>query len=140
MSDDLHSTAEKFLREYLAQTGSKTEPVVSAQPAPSSAHQVAASKTAATKFIEELHKTRRAQADAQIRYEVEEPQRVVLARRTRCLIYFYGFKRGQPVFTYCLNLAVVVDAVEATQVQTVLKTFEMETFALPAPNADTGSL
>jgi hypothetical protein len=125
MSDDLHSTAEKFLREYLAKTGSKTEPVVSAQPALSSVHQVAASKAVAADFIKQLHKSRKEEAEAKSeRYEVEEPQRVVLARRTRCLIYFYGFKRGQPVFTYCLNLAVVVDALEATQVQTVLKTFE----------------
>jgi hypothetical protein len=139
MSDDLHSTADKFLREYLAQTGSKAELVQSAAPALSSVHQVAASKAAASEFIRQLNKSRKEEAKSE-RFEIEEPVRLVIARRTHCTKYFYGFKASKPIFTHCLSLAVIVDAVEATQVQTVLKTFEMETFVLPAPSGERGSL
>jgi hypothetical protein len=140
---DLHSTAEKFLREYLEQSGSKAEPVLSAQPLSPSAHQVAVSRAVATDFIKQLRKTRQAEADATNaeRYELEDPQQVVLSRRTaRSVSYFYGFKRELPVFTHDKALAMVIDAADRDGLCRSLEIHGIETFALPAPNAKRGSL
>jgi hypothetical protein len=142
-SDNLHTTAEKFLREYLAQTGSKAFPVISARPA-SSAQQLAASKAAATDFIKQLHQTRKADAKSakasSDRFEIEEPQLLVIAQRTNCTKYLYGFKASKPVFTHCLNLAVIIDSVEGERVQKVLAACGLETFLLPAPTERGSSL
>ena len=143
--DDLHTVADKFLRDYLTQTGSIPESVQTASPVPSVAH-VTASQAAATDFIKELRKTRQAEADADAtkaaRYELEDPQQVVLSRRTlRCLTYFYGFKRGLPVFTHDKALAMVVNTAESDGLSRSLREKHgVETFALPAPEVRRGSL
>jgi hypothetical protein len=146
MNDDLHSAAEKFLREYLEQTGSIPERVQTSLPVPSQAR-VAASQTAASDFIKHLRETRQqAKQDAGAsskaeRYELEEPQQVVLAcRNLRCLTYFYGFKRGLPVFTHDKALAMVINTTGSDELARLLQKDGIETFALTAPEVRKGSL
>ena len=82
--DDIHSAAERFLREYLSQTGSKTQPV-ELSAAASAARHVSASQAAAKEFLKDhLKKIRLARSPATQaeaitsveRYEVEEPRHV----------------------------------------------------------------
>jgi hypothetical protein len=149
-SDDIHATAEQFLREYLSQTGSKPESVQLSSPVTSARH-VAASQTAARDFIKHLRETRQAQAQQQAeaeaitsveRYEIEEPQQVILSRRSpRCVSYFYGFKHGLPIFTHDKALAMVIDAADRDELSRLLhEKHNIETFALPAPELRRGSL
>ena len=143
MNDDLHTTAEKFLREYLAQTGSKTEPVLAASPMRCPANQIEASKAAATDFIKTFRAARKSEADANkpVRYELEEAQQVLLARKSlRCLTYFYGFKRGLPVFTHDKALAMVINTTGSDELARLLQKDGIETFALTAPEVRKGSL
>jgi hypothetical protein len=140
--DDLHTVADKFLRDYLTQTGSKPESVQTASPVSSVAH-VTASQAAATDFIKELRKTRQAEASTKAaRYELEDPQQVVLSRRTlRCLTYFYGFKRGLPVFTHDKALAMVVNTAESDGLsRSLCEKHGIVTCPMPAPEVRRGSL
>jgi hypothetical protein len=76
------------------------------------------------------------------RYEIEEPQRVVLSRRTqRCESYLYGFKRGVPIFTHDKALAMVIDADSRDELSRLLREkHNIETCVLPPPELRRGSL
>lgn len=149
--DDIHSIAERLIREYLSLTGSKAEHV-ELSAAASAARHVSASQAAAKEFLKDhLKKTRHAQAQQKLeaeainsveRYEMEEPQQVLLARRNpRCVSYFYGFKRGLPIFTHDKALALVVDAVDRDKLSRLLREkHNIETFVLPVPELRRGSL
>ncbi len=141
--DDLHSAAEKFLREYLSQTGSEPESVQPVSRAPRATH-VTVSQTAASDFIKRLRRIRQAEADATNveRYEIEEPQKLILCRRSsRCVSYFYGFKRGLPVFTHDKALATAINTADSDGLaSSLLEKHNVETFALPAPELRRGSL
>jgi hypothetical protein len=94
-------------------------------------------------FIKELRKTRQAEASTKAaRYELEDPQQVVLSRQTlRCLTYFYGFKGSLPVFTHDKALAMVVNTADSDGLSRSLREKHgVETFALPAPEVRRGSL
>lgn len=140
--DDLHATADRFLREYLLKTGSKPEPVQPSSAIPAPARRVAEAHAAAKELIREhLQKRQQAKAEAE-RYEVEEPQQVILSRRnSRCVSYLYGFKRGTPIFTHDKALALVVDAADREQLSRLLRgKHNIETFVMPAPELRRGSL
>jgi hypothetical protein len=147
--DDLHATAEKFLREYLLQTGSKAEHV-ELSAAASAARHVSASQAAKEFLKAHLKKTRHTQAHQQVeaeaitsveRYEIEEPKQVLLSRRSpRCVSYFCGFKRGLPIFTHDKALAMVIDAANRDELSRLLRErHNIETFVLPAPELRRGS-
>ena len=147
--DDIHSAAERFLREYLSQTGSKAQPV-ELSAAASAARHVSASQAAAKEFLKDhLKKTRQAQRVAEAgattgveRYEIEEPPQVILSRRSaRCVSFLYGFKRGLPVFTHDKALALVVEAADRNELARLLREkHNIQTFALPAPELRRSSL
>jgi hypothetical protein len=111
--------------------------------AASAARHFSASQAAAKEFLKaHLKKTRHAQRQAETepitsvdRYEIEEPKQVILSRRgPRCVSYFYGFKRGLPIFTYDKALAMVVNAVDRDKLSHLLRDkHNIETFVLPAP-------
>jgi hypothetical protein len=138
--DDLHAVAETFLREYLAKTGSKPEPVQLASVAPRAARPVAASQAAANKFIEEHLMTQQKKAGE--RYEIEEPQHVVLSRRNSrgVLLYFCGFKRGAALFTFAHHLAQTINLEELPAWQGELQKRGIDATPLPAPEMHRGSL
>jgi len=147
--DDLHTAAEKFLREYLAQSGSIPERVQLSPAAPQTGQHVAGSQSAAREFIKHLREARQAQAQQQAeaitsveRYEIEEPQQVILSRRSpRCVSYFYGFKHGLPIFTHDRALAMVIDGAKRDELARQLhEKHNIETFVLPAPELRRGSL
>lgn len=140
--DDIHSAAERFLREYLAKTGSKPERVQPASAIPVPARRVAEPHAAAKELIKEhLKKRQQAKTDAE-RYEIEEPQHVILFRRgPRCVSYLYGFKRGLPIFTHDKALALVVEASDRDELARLLRERHgIESFVLPAPELRRGSL
>lgn len=139
--DDIHSTAEKFLKEYLSQTGSKPEPVKLSSAVPA-VRNIAESQEAAKDLIREHFKKRRQDKTEAERYEIEEPQRVVLSRRSqRCESYLYGFKRGVPIFTHDKALAMVIDAASSGELSRSLREkHHIETFVLSPPELRRGSL
>jgi hypothetical protein len=140
--DDLHVTAEKFLREYLLKTGSKSEAVQPSLATPTPARRVAEAQAAAKALIREhLKKRQRAKIDAE-RYESEEPKQMILFRRNpRCVSYFYGFKRGLPVFAHDKALAMFIDAADRNKLSRLLRERHgIETFILPAPEPRRSSL
>jgi hypothetical protein len=140
--DDIHSTAEKFLKEYLSKTGSKPEAVQPSSAVFAPARRPAETQAAAKDLIREHLKKRRQDRTEAERHEIEEPQRVVLSRRSqRCESYLYGFKRGVPIFTHDKALALVVDPVDSDKLSRLLREkHSLETFVLPAPELRRGSL
>ena len=92
--DDIHTTADHFLRAYLSQSGSKPEPVQIASSV-STVPNVAASRAAAKDFIaEHLNKLRTNKKGIE-RYAIDEPQRVILSRRIgNVTSHFYGWKNS----------------------------------------------
>ncbi len=139
--DDIHATAEAFLREYLVQSGSKPELVKLSSVVPV-VRNVAESQAAAKDLIREHLKQRQQNKIEAERYELEEPLRVLLSRRNqRCESYFYGFKRGLPIFTHDKALAMVIDAANRDEVSRLLwEKYNIQTFVLPAPELRRGSL
>ena len=139
--DDIHATAEAFLREYLVQSGSKPELVKLSSVVPV-VRNVAESQAAAKDLIREHLKQRQQNKIEAERYELEEPLRVLLSRRNqRCESYFYGFKRGLPIFTHDKALAKVIDAAHRDRVSRLLwEKYNIQTFVLPAPELRRGSL
>jgi hypothetical protein len=140
--DDIHSAAERFLREYLSKTGSKLEPVRPSLAVPAAVQRVAEAHAAAKELIKEhLKKRQQVKTEAE-RYEIEEPQQVILSRRSpRCVSYLYGFKRGLPVFTHDKALAMVVNAADRDELARLLRERHgIESFVLPVPELRRSSL
>lgn len=140
--DDIHSVAERFLREYLSQSGSKAEPVKLSSAALHPARGAAEVQAAAKELIREHLKKRRQNKTEAERYEIEEPQQVILSRRSpRCVSFFYGFKHGLPIFTHDKALAMVIDSANRDELSRLLREkHNIETFVLPAPEVRRGSL
>ncbi len=139
--DSIHATAEAFLREYLSQSGSKPELVKLSSIVPA-VRNVAESQAAAKDLIREHLKQRQQNNIEAERYELEEPLRVLLSRRNqRCESYFYGFKRGLPIFTHDKALAMVIDAAKSDELSRLLREkHNIDTYVLPAPELRRGSL
>jgi len=137
--DDLHTVAETFLREYLAETGSKPMNAELASTSRCTARHVAESRMAARDFIRQLRKDRQqakqegSDATAE-RYEIEYPQRVVLSRRCGTVITFsYGWKQNRPLLVHAVHLALALDADDGEKLSILLREHEIETFPMPAP-------
>jgi hypothetical protein len=140
--EDIHIAAEKFLKEYLSKTGTKPEPVQPASTLPAPARRASEAQAAAKELIREhLKKRHQAKTEAE-RYEIEEPQQVILSRRSpRCVSYLCGFKRGLPVFTHDKTLALVVEAADSDKLSGLLREKHgIGTFVLPVPELRRGSL
>jgi hypothetical protein len=142
--DDLHTVAETFLREYLAETGSTSE-LVQLSCVCNTSHDVAESRTVAVQFVQELKAARRqkrqeAEAHRANRFEIEEPRQVILSRRCGTVItYFYGWKQERPLFVHAAHLALVLDSRDSEKVSHLLRqSHEIETFPMPAPTRGTG--
>jgi hypothetical protein len=100
LREDIHSVAEKFLRDHLSKTGSKCEIVRPVAPRAACAVE---SRSAAEGFLRQHLAARQTQAK---RYEIEEPQQVILARRSSNVTsYFYGWKAQRPLFVHAQHLA-----------------------------------
>jgi hypothetical protein len=131
---DIHTVAERFLRDHLAKTGSKCEPVRSVVPRSACAVE---SKIAAEGFLRQHLATRQTETK---RYEIDESQPMILSRSTtRLAPYFYGFKNGLPVFTHERRLAQIVDSKNANELQSALRERGVDVTVLPAPETRTGS-
>jgi hypothetical protein len=74
--DDLREVAEKFLRDYLATSGSRSENVQPAAPAKLTADHVEASRVIAAQFVRELGTARRLERQAQRQAELDSPVRI----------------------------------------------------------------
>lgn len=133
--EDLHKVAERFLRDHLAKTGSKCETVRSVAPRTACAVE---SRGAAEGFLREHLATRETEAK---RYEIEESQEVILARRNgNVTSYFYGWKAQRPLFTHAQHLAQVVDLATSEGLARSLRETGVEVTVLPAPEKRRGSL
>jgi hypothetical protein len=132
--EDIHAVAERFLRDHLAKTGSKCEAVRAVIPRTVCAVE---SRGAAEGFLRHLA-TKQVEAK---RYEIEEPEHVILSRSTtRVAPYFYGFKNGFPVFTHDSRLAQIVDSKDAKELQGALRDRGIDVTMLPVPETHVGSL
>lgn len=131
--EDIHTIAERFLLDHLAKTGSKCEAVRPVAPRSACAIE---SRKAAEGFLRELV-TKQTETK---RYQIDESQHVILSRSTtRVAPYFYGFKKGFPVFTYDRRLAQMVDSKDAMELQGDLRERGIEVTISPAPETPTGS-
>jgi hypothetical protein len=132
---DIHSVAERFLRDHLAKTGSKCETV---QPVVARAVCAVESRSAAEGFLRQHLATRQTEAK---RYEIEEPQQLSLVRRTgNVTSYFYGWKAQRPLFTHAQHLAQQFEPTESDKQVRMLQLCNIEVTALPAPETQRGSL
>jgi hypothetical protein len=141
--DDLHAVAERFVREYLAKTGSQHEPVkLSPAPRP----RCIESHAVAQAFVKEHLRKRREIANASKqteaeRFEIEEPPQVILVRRSGSVTsYFYGWKAQRPLFTHAQHLAQVIDVARSDELVQMLRLCNIEVTTLPAPEVHRGSL
>jgi hypothetical protein len=126
--EDIHTVAEKFLRDHLAKTGSRCEVVRSV--VPRSACTVEPRK-AAEGFLREHLATRKTDAK---RFEIEAPEKVILARRgVRSTTFFYGWRRGTAIFTHAQHLAQLIDVARSEELVQVLRQCNVEVTVLPAP-------
>jgi hypothetical protein len=144
--DDLHTVAETFLRQYLAETGSTPE-LVQLSCVPNTAHDVAESRAVAVQFVKELRTVRRqkrrqeVEANRATRIEIEEPRQVILSRRCGTVItYFYGWKQHRPLLVHAVHLALVLDICGSENLSRHLReTYEIETFPMPSPTPNKGT-
>lgn len=133
--EDIHAVAERFLRDHLAKTGSKCEAVRPVVPRATCAVE---SRSAAEGFLRQHLAARQVETK---RYEVEAPQKVILAQRSvRSTTFFYGWHHDAAIFTHAQHLAQVIDSKDATKLQESLKQTGIETFVMPAPEIRRGSL
>ena len=132
--DDLHSVAERFLCDHLVKTGSKCETVLSVAPRAACAVE---SRRAAEGFLRQHLATRQTEGK---RYEIEAPEKVILARRTgNVTSYFYGWKAQRPLFTHAQYLAQMVDLATSEELARSLRETGVEVTVLPAPETRRGS-
>jgi hypothetical protein len=132
--ENIHTVAEKFLRDHLAKTGSKCEAV---RPIVTRTACAVESKKAAEGFLREHLTTRQTEAK---RYQIVAPERVILARRTgNVTCFFYGWKVQRPLFTHAEHLAQVIDIVKSDELVQMLRQCNIEVTVLPAPEMGRGS-
>jgi hypothetical protein len=125
---DIHTVAERFLRDHLAKTGSKCEAVRSVAPRLACTVE---SRRAAEGFLREHLATRKTEAK---RFDIEGPEKVILARRgVRSTTFFYGWRRDVAIFTYAQHLAQVIDVARSDELVQMLRQCGIEVTALPAP-------
>jgi len=113
--DDIHSVAERFLREHLANAESQ-------------------SKTVRT----DGQSGEGTDAEAEPP-EIEEPEFVILSRRSgNATSYFYGWKSQRPLFTYSQHLAQVLESAASEELVRKLRKAGVEAIVLPAPELRRG--
>jgi hypothetical protein len=131
--EDVHTVAERFLRGHLAKTGSKCETV---QPVTPRAACAVESKKAAEGFLREHLAARQTEAK---RYEIEAPEKVILARRNgNVTSYFYGWKAQRSIFTHAQHLAQIIDPATSDELARTLREKGIEVTVLPAPEKGRG--
>jgi hypothetical protein len=125
---DIHTVAEKFLRDHLEKTGSRCEAVRPVVPRTTRAVE---STKAAEGFLRQHLATRHTEAK---RFEIETPEKVILARRgVRSTTFFYGWRRNMAIFTHAQHLAQMIDVARSEELVQVLRQCNIEVTVLPAP-------
>jgi hypothetical protein len=136
--DDLREVAERFLREYLTESGSKAENVEPATQPKLTADHVEASRVIATKFVKEIGTARRLERQAQREAEIDKPVRIeidaspslVMLCRQKHPCWLACPKRN--IWAYAKEYALAMASEEAKELQKALLAKGVETILIEA--------
>jgi hypothetical protein len=131
--DELREVAERFLREYLTETGSRAEHVHPATAPKLTADHVEASRAIATKFVKEIGTARRLERQAQRQAELDSPARIeidanpslVMLCRQKHPRWLACPKRN--LWAYARQFGLAMSSEEAEELQVALRGRGVET-------------
>jgi hypothetical protein len=140
MSEEVSRIASKFLHEYLRQNPhAQSHPV---QCSSRSHDIVEGSEQTAVDFLSQIQQLQsRGPIDSE-RIEITEPSSVIILRKGRPVRFLAGFRHrdSKPVWCYDARLAAAVSVDKAEEFVKALRSRGVETFTMPAPEPDKGSL
>jgi hypothetical protein len=137
---EINLLAEKFLREYMSKNALvEFHRVV----CPAKRYEVHDAHETAEEFLEQVQSLQnKGHVDSEQRIEVTEPSSVIILRKGRPLLFLAGFRHrdSKPVWCYDARLAAAVSADKAEEFVKALRSCGVETFTMPAPEPNKGSL